>query len=83
VWRVAFRYRAGAWQAVQCWALRKQATLNLVKVERKNPRRKRVILVSACRFEKNEHVSPRVVLELTLRLMAPNEKLRQIREGLM
>lgn len=87
MWRVACRYRpnddyAQQWLVVQSWSVRGQTTYKPVKVERKNPRRKRLILLAPMRIHKGQFINPATILRSMLASMPNTEKLRHIREGL-
>lgn len=81
MWRVALRYRPGMWRVAQCWDMRGQRASTLVKVERKNPKRKRLILISVMPYDKGACMNPRRILDATLACMTDTEKLRLIGEG--
>ena len=87
MWRVALRYRpdvlpAPYWQIAQCWDLHGQSAIRPIKVERKNPKRKRLIMLSIIPIAKGTMLNPRRILEVTLACMSEAEKIRLVREGL-
>lgn len=92
MWRIAMRLRPEVqapripgtpqvyprWRVVQCWHVRGQQAFNLVKVERKNPARKRLILISPFRLLKGSTFDPLTILEESLRMIPQAQKLRLI-----
>lgn len=87
MWRVALKRIPGEhlprWHVVQCWHTRGQETFNLVKVERKNPRRKRLILAAPWPVSRDLPIDPAVILKAMLAEMPDEEKAKLAREGML
>lgn len=91
MWRVALKMRPDSrhplapkprWRVVQCWNVREEWASRLVKVERKNPRRKRLLLLAPWPVSTDLPIDPADILTAMLREMPESEKLRLVREGL-
>lgn len=70
------------WRVVQCWNVREEWASRIVKVERKNPRRKRLLLLAPWPVSTDLPIDPAVILQAMLSAMPESEKLRLVREGL-
>lgn len=70
------------WRVVQCWQVPEQWASRVVKVERKNPRRKRLLLLAPWPVSTDLPVDPAVILKAMLADIPEAEKVRLLQEGL-